>query len=218
VGALFLLRHGQASLGTADYDQLSPAGAHQAQLAGRRLARAEVALTSIATGALARQQQTLAAVLGELGRPADEAVVDARLDEYDHADVLAVQQPGLSFESTAPGDNRALQSTLDEAVARWMAADSGYREAHGAFVDRVLDASSDALERPGTTLAVTSAGVIGVLVASVLGLDLEQWPALARITVNGSITKIISGRSGRNLLTFNDHAHLEHDRGLITYR
>jgi len=32
------------------------------------------------------------------------------------------------------------------------------------------------------------------------------------------MTKLISGRPGTHLLTFNDHAHLEHDRSLITYR
>ncbi len=218
MGALFLLRHGQASLGSADYDQLSEVGAHQARLAGRRLAGADLALTRIASGALARQQQTLVAVLAELAGPPGDAVVDARLDEYDHTDVLSMHQPGVSFESTAPESNRALQSALDEAVARWMAGESGYRETHEAFVDRVLAATAEALDAPGTALVVTSAGVIGVLVAAVLGLDPDQWPALARITVNGSITKVISGRAGRSLLTFNDHAHLEHDRALITYR
>ena len=38
------------------------------------------------------------------------------------------------------------------------------------------------------------------------------------IMVNASLSKVISGRSGTRVLTFNDHAHLEHDRALITYR
>jgi hypothetical protein len=49
-------------------------------------------------------------------------------------------------------------------------------------------------------------------------LPADRWPVLARIIVNGSITKIISGRTGTNLLTFNDYAHLEGDRSLVTYR
>ena len=36
--------------------------------------------------------------------------------------------------------------------------------------------------------------------------------------INASITKIITGHMGTNMVTFNDHAHLETDRALITYR
>ena len=72
--------------------------------------------------------------------------------------------------------------------------------------------------RPGTTLAVTSAGVIGVACAQLTGLPADRWPALARVAVNASLTKLITGSTGTNLLTFNDHAHLEADRSLITYR
>jgi hypothetical protein len=38
------------------------------------------------------------------------------------------------------------------------------------------------------------------------------------VVVNASITKLITGQTGTHLLTFNDHAHLEGDRSLITYR
>jgi hypothetical protein len=51
-----------------------------------------------------------------------------------------------------------------------------------------------------------------------LGLPLERWPEFARIVVNASLTKVTIGRSGTVLLTFNDHAHFEDDRSLITYR
>jgi hypothetical protein len=51
-----------------------------------------------------------------------------------------------------------------------------------------------------------------------LGLPVERWPGLARLIINASITKIITGHMGTNMVTFNDHAHLETDRSLITYR
>jgi hypothetical protein len=56
------------------------------------------------------------------------------------------------------------------------------------------------------------------MTAHVLGLPVDGWPALARTMVNASITKIITGRAGTHLLSFNDHAHLEQSRHLITYR
>ncbi|MGH3238699.1 MAG: histidine phosphatase family protein [Streptosporangiaceae bacterium] len=71
---------------------------------------------------------------------------------------------------------------------------------------------------PGGTVAVTSGGVIATICARALGLPIERWPRLARLLVNASITKVISGQTGTHLVTFNDHAHLESDRALITYR
>lgn len=82
----------------------------------------------------------------------------------------------------------------------------------------MVDAVRDLTAAPGGTVAVTSGGVIAAVCAQALGLPIERWPGLARLLVNASITKFISGRTGTHLLTFNDHAHLESDRTLITYR
>jgi hypothetical protein len=65
---------------------------------------------------------------------------------------------------------------------------------------------------------VTSGGVIAAFCVQALGLPIERWPGLARLVVNASITKVISGHTGTHLVTFNDHAQLESDRALITYR
>ena len=42
---------------------------------------------------------------------------------------------------------------------------------------------------------------------------------LARVVVNSSVTKVLVGRRGTTLISFNDHSHLEDgDPGLLTYR
>jgi broad specificity phosphatase PhoE len=82
----------------------------------------------------------------------------------------------------------------------------------------VLDAVRALTDTPGTSLAVTSAGVIAAASAAALGLPAERWPSLAGRMVNSSITRMASRDAGRVLMTFNDYAHLEHDRTLITYR
>ena len=81
-----------------------------------------------------------------------------------------------------------------------------------------MDSITELAAAPGATIAVTSGGVIAVYCALALGLPVERWPGLARLIVNASITKIITGHTGTNMVTFNDHAHLETDRSLITYR
>ena len=220
MGVLLLVRHGQASLGTADYDQLSALGRRQAQVTGARLAAADLPVDRVVSGALTRQRDTAQAVLAALGRPGSELQIDERLDEYDHVGVMARHTAEITFETaTASGEaGRTLQSTLEEAIGRWISGGTGYQETHDAFIGRVLDAVRELTAAPGGTIAVTSGGVIAAVCVRALGLPVERWPGLARLLVNASITKVISGQTGTHLVTFNDHAHLESDRALITYR
>jgi broad specificity phosphatase PhoE len=232
VGVLLLVRHGQASMGSANYDQLSEIGRRQARAAGTRLAGADLAIDQVTCGALTRQRATAAEIVAMMPDMAHAAGpeppefrphIDDRLDEYDHVGVLAglfgAGGATVRAEGADPAEpNRGLQPALDEAIARWATADAGYGESHDAFIDRVHAVLDDLTGAPGCTLAVTSGGVIAVACTQVLGLPVDRWPGLARIIVNGSVTKIISGRTGSNLLTFNDHAHLEGDRSLVTYR
>jgi broad specificity phosphatase PhoE len=216
MGVLLLVRHGQASLGAADYDQLSGLGRRQAEIAGERLARTDLDLRRVVSGGMSRQRDTARAILVALGQERPGGLeVDERLDEYDHVAVLARHPGQVSFQ-TASG--RALQSALEQAIGRWMSGGDGYAETHGAFLGRVRDAVRELAAAPGGTVAVTSGGVIAAVCAEALGLPAERWPNLARLIVNASITKIVTGRAGTSLVTFNDHAHLEGDRGLITYR
>ena len=219
MGVLLLLRHGQGSVGTSDYDQLSELGYRQARSLGARLARADLSAGQVWSGGLARQQDTAHAVLAELGRPPSDLRTDVRLDEYDPRGVLRADTASDPFAAaTTPESGRALQVTLDEALARWIQGGAVYPETHDAFCARVDASVTDLAAGPGTTLAITSAGVIAVACARLTGLPADRWPALARVAVNASLTKLITGSTGTNLLTFNDHAHLEGDRSLITYR
>jgi broad specificity phosphatase PhoE len=238
MGVLLLVRHGQASMGAADYDQLSELGRRQARATGTRLAGADPAIDRVTCGALTRQRDTTAEIMAMMPDTAHEAGpepaefgphIDDRLDEYDHVGVLtglfgaggaaAAAGAAAGAGGADPAEpNRGLQPALDEAIARWATADAGYGESHAAFIGRVHAVLDDLTGAPGCTLAVTSGGVIAVACVQVLGLPTDRWPVLARIIVNGSVTKIINGRTGTNLLTFNDYAHLEGDRSLVTYR
>jgi broad specificity phosphatase PhoE len=217
VGVLVLVRHGQGSLGQADYDQLSALGYRQARSVGARLARSDSLPQRVCCGGLIRQRETAQAVMAELGIPLSDLGTDDRLDEYDHVGVLAGADDRFA-SATTPQSRRALQSALDEAISRWMQGGAGYPETHDDFTSRVGAVVAELAAMPGTTLAVTSAGVIAVACAQLVGAHVGRWPALARVVVNASVTKLITGPTGTHLLTFNDHAHLEGDRSLITYR
>ena len=61
-------------------------------------------------------------MLAALGWPESGLATDGRLDEYDHVGVMAQHTPDITFaDSTADGESgRRLQSTLEEAISRWM--------------------------------------------------------------------------------------------------
>src|ERR1700746_3762202 len=88
MGVLLLVRHGQASLGTADYDRLSDIGRRQAQVTGARLARTDLGIDRMVCGGLTRQRDTAQALLDALGWPASRLRTDERLGEEDHAEAL----------------------------------------------------------------------------------------------------------------------------------
>ena len=84
----------------------------------------------------------------------------------------------------------------------------------GALSD--LAAGLDAGE---TAIVVTSGGAIAAVVGTLLGVPAEPSSPLNRVLVNASVTKLAIGSTGTNVVSFNDHSHLESvDRALVTYR
>ncbi len=82
MGTLYLVRHGQASFGAADYDQLSPLGRLQSQRLGAWLRVQGLRFDAVLTGTLRRHAQTWAGI--EEGLQARQAALSLPgLDEYD---------------------------------------------------------------------------------------------------------------------------------------
>lgn len=71
--------------------------------------------------------------------------------------------------------------------------------------------------RRGDGALFTSGGVISALAARLLGLPDSAMVAFNHVVVNATITKVVSGRRGVSLVSFNEHGHLEPDH-LVTYR
>jgi broad specificity phosphatase PhoE len=205
MGALYLVRHGQASRYDDGLDALSDLGADQARALGAELARRRIVPDRIVTGGLRRQQETAAAITG----PAPE--IDPRWDEYDHLRMLATH-----------GDldlSQGLQHLLDTALAAWIEGTEEFTESWPAFRDRVAAALDQLRAATGIAVVVTSAGPISAVAAALLGVPAEGWLALNRVMVNTSITTLAVGRRGISLVSFNDHAHVAgDDRRLLTYR
>lgn len=209
---VLLVRHGQASFGGEDYDVLSERGRAQSARLAADLARRGVRFERVVSGSLARQRDT-AAALGEF-------TVDPRWDEYDADDILAHHSTSaVRLERRGPVtvSPREFQDALEAALLGWVAAGdaSPARETWPAFAGRVAAALDAAAER--STVVSTSGGVIAAACVALLGVAPAAFVALNRVTINAGVTKVVRGRSGTTLVSFNEHAHLEPD-GLVTYR
>jgi hypothetical protein len=60
--------------------------------------------------------------------------------------------------------------------------------------------------------------VIAALCVLLLDLPSSAMLTLNRVAVNTGVTKLISGRRGITLVSFNEHSHLEQSGQPITYR
>lgn len=215
--AVYLLRHGQASFGAADYDTLSPVGKQQAVVLGEELRRREVDVHTVWSGTLRRQRGTAAVCLEAAGLdlPITE---DARWNEYDHIGLVPSGQP-------VPEQSRDFQRLLDEAIEAWItgghaAGSTGtWLEFTGA-VRGALETVLAGLPKGKSALVFTSAGVISAVCAALLSAPHPAtFLALNRTMPNAAITKLVSGRSGMSLISVNEHGHFEGlHRGLLTYR
>lgn len=232
---IYLVRHGQASFGAADYDQLSELGAEQSRVLGRWFTQCGIRFDRVVLGGMRRHRQTAAACLGEMTDvPAPQDwVVDAGLDEYDHVEVLDRSRADLSGRAARKEfaavheDNprRAFQQMFEIAMARWMSGeyDHEYRESWPAFRQRCTGAVKRLIEdaEPSRRAVVfTSGGPITTIVQELLGLSDDRAAVLNWSLANSGVTKILHQPGLVTLSTLNNHAHLEQTRDakLITYR
>jgi broad specificity phosphatase PhoE len=212
VGQVLLVRHGQASWGAADYDVLSPLGERQAAATGEFLA--QLRPDAVVYGLMRRQHRTAQLMAEAAGWSLDPSV-DGRWDEMDHLAVLAAQEQAEPRDFDGEPDAHQFQAWFEKATGRWLsgAHDGEYAESWPEFRDRVL-AGLDALG-DGTTVVVTSGGPISVVVAHLLESS-AAYQRIAPVVVNASVTKIVVGRRGHTLVSFNEHGHLPGE--LLTYR
>jgi broad specificity phosphatase PhoE len=99
VGTLYLIRHGQASYGEADYDRLSARGAEQARAVGAWLAK--VKIDALYSGPLKRQVQTAEHAIDAARALGVTLPVRAQLDElaeYPAFEMLRHMLPRLTAE------------------------------------------------------------------------------------------------------------------------
>ncbi|HZY16975.1 MAG TPA: histidine phosphatase family protein [Ramlibacter sp.] len=222
MGTLYLVRHGQASFGADDYDQLSDLGQRQSVRLGEYFAHQGVHFDALIAGTLRRHKQTLAGILQGMNR-AGEHLAWEGLNEYDsHAVVAAIHPQPLPRPDT-PELYRHHFRLLRDGLAQWMAGAASPRgmPAYPDFVRGVTGALDHvrANHHGQKVLVVSSGGPISTAVGHVLGTSPETTIELNLRIRNTAVTEFAFTPKRLSLITFNALPHLDAPdlRDWVTY-
>lgn len=218
---LLLVRHGQASFGAEDYDNLSALGHEQSALLGSHLTQKFDSFDAIFSGDMKRHAQTLSAALG-----CEATTVDANWNEFDHKAVFryAMIERSLSREDLPKLSDEEKIQIFAEGLNAWAQTDKptlAFDESWRMFTNRVMDALDHAIEQTENTgIVFTSGGVISVILGQLWQLPTESVLRLNWTMTNTGISKLLVSKRGVTVSTFNEHHHLEHtqNKKFITYK
>lgn len=232
---LYLVRHGQASFGSRDYDQLSLLGVEQSQVLGRWLAGSGLQPGKVYIGTMRRHRQTAEACLStwqSTDRRGLGLMEDAAFNEFDHKEMLLrthpqFQEPGYleRFLSEQADGRKAFQKIFAESVARWVAGqhDAEYAESWIGFRQRCVEGLlrvAEATQHDADVWIFTSGGPIAAISQHVLGIPDDCILDLNWSILNASVSQFLHRPGKFRLRQFNSIAHLVMpDRAdLVTYR
>lgn len=227
MGTLYLVRHGQASFGADDYDQLSELGQRQCAALGEVLRQRGVKPAAVLTGTLRRHEQSWAALASTLGAGSAGAQWPVQawpcLNEYDSMALLQAQGGEPLPPHDTPEGFKAHFRRLRQALISWM---EGRIEPQGMptydmFREGVVQALAhvQAHHVGQAVLMVSSGGPISTAVAHVLGAPPASAIDLNMRLRNSALTEMVVTPRRLELLAFNTLPHLEAEprRGWVTY-
>jgi len=236
---LIIVRHGQASFLSGNYDQLSELGVEQARRLGAYWAEQGLRPTRVVIGPRKRHEQSAEAMLQAMeaaGLAPDEVVRDERLDEFDWDGLfryanstLSVRDPAIgalkeAFDGAADisAKRRTIQHYMEGVTEQWAAGafhEEGL-ETWAEFQSRVavsVRLHTQGLPGGSRVVLVTSGGVAAASAGAVLGLDSKKTLGLIWTLRNGALVEYLFSNGRISLGSFNNAPHLPEAR-LWTYR
>lgn len=212
MGSLYLVRHGQASFGAADYDQLSATGHEQCRLLGAYWRERGQRFDAVFTGTLRRHAQSLAGIVEGFGAELP-AVALPGLDEYDSEAVVRAVHPEPLGKPTDPERVKQHFRLLRTGLLAWMRGETAPAgmPAHADFQAGVVDALARvlALGVGRQVLIVSSGGPISTAVGHVLACPPESVVELNLRLRNSAVTEFVFNPKRHHLVTFNTLPHLD---------
>lgn len=224
---IYLIRHGQASWGKSDYDQLSGLGAEQSEVLGRywqNMPTPELCYS----GVLLRHRQTAENFLKGLKQTFPVSNLES-FNEFDHADVLKCyraewqEQKAISqYLKQQVEPDKSFLIEFKNALTRWLSGDfDDYKESFIAFKQRCKKSLEEVmlaiqmqqqLAADGSTknvIVFTSGGVISAICADIMQLNDRSMMKLNFQLVNSSVTKLVFNKDKVSVDSINNYSHLE---------
>jgi len=225
MATLYLVRHGQASFGAQDYDQLSPLGWQQSQRLGEYFRYKGLQFDAVLTGTLKRHTQTYEGICAGAGWQLPTQTWPG-LNEYDSEAVIAAVHPEPLTKPDSPEMYRHHFRLLRTGLARWMdgTAQPKGMPSYADFVAGVVGALDHVREQFGAAegarvLVVSSGGPISTAVGHVLGTAPQTTIELNLRIRNSSLTEFAFNPKRHMLQSYNALPHLDkpEDAALVSY-
>ncbi len=221
---IYLIRHGQASFGTDNYDRLSFTGKQQAEILGDYFAGLGLRFQAVYSGSLQRQIDTAKIVLSrfpEAAAPSGPEISDD-FDEFNSAPFVKAQLSDL--ENTNPSmvsalekinsDPQAFKLVFGQAMLRLADPECNVPgiETFQVYVKRVGEGIRRIAgeNREDANIAVfASSGTTAAVLQTALGLSDEITIRTGWHILNSSVSVFDCRDQRLSLKSFNSIAHLE---------
>jgi len=212
MGTLYLVRHGQASFGAEDYDNLSELGHKQAVRLGEYWRERGMVFDAVIIGTLNRHRQTWEGIAKGLGVEA-EVLPWPGLNEYDSEAVIAAIHPYKLEKPDTPELYRHHFRLLRDGLQQWMAGVVSPKgmPSYMGFLEGVTSALDHVRGKHhgSKVLVVSSGGPISTAVGHLLGTSPETTIELNMRIRNTAVTEFAFTPKRHMLLTYNTLPHLD---------
>jgi broad specificity phosphatase PhoE len=232
---IYLIRHGQASFGSEDYDRLSPLGTRQAEVLGEYFRDHGIVFDATYSGDLLRQRETARLALASQPREVPHHV-DARFNEIQNEEQLKYLVPEVvktnptvqTLMERGLSSSKDYQKVIDAVFNHWVspACNEPRIQSWGEYSGAVRQGLSElmATQGGGKTLGIfTSGGTIATIVSQVLGLSGEHAYKFYEPVFNCSVSQLFYSGERISLSYFNDRSFLQvlgarNGENLVSYR
>ncbi|MGJ8686613.1 MAG: histidine phosphatase family protein [Spongiibacteraceae bacterium] len=221
---LYLIRHGQASFGSSNYDQLSELGHQQSHWLGEYFLDRGIEFDTIITGDMQRHRETAEGICQGLHIQQPPFAVFSELNEFDfQALIIAYISQFPAQTPTADTTTAEYFKLLKKAMQLWIAGElrEELPESWTQFEHRIAKARQEIQQQfhGQKVLAVSSGGAIAMALRQILHAPSETVIDLNLQTKNTAIAHCFFNPKVMRMNSYNHVPHLDSSERIhtITY-